>query len=105
MEWWDEGAALIGFIGLGALVAFGTWDDEDDDLSARRFSRVPRSIFDESFSDNKPERRNNDSIRPSRFSRPSIYFALGYHVSASSCICIEKDLNPYPLGGFLFFST
>lgn len=46
------------------------------DLSASRFSRAPKSVLLASDSDSKPDRRSKDSIRPSRFSKPSIYFAL-----------------------------
>ena len=46
------------------------------DRSARRFSSVPRSVFPPSSCDKRPESRNSDSILPSRFSNPSMYFAL-----------------------------
>lgn len=46
-------------------------------LSASLFSRVPRSVAPaRSSSVRIPDSRNNDSIRPSRFSRPSMYLCL-----------------------------
>jgi hypothetical protein len=51
------------------------------DLSASLFSSVPKSVLPLSSSDSKPDRRSNDSIRPSRFSSPSIYFALRTRMS------------------------
>lgn len=45
-------------------------------LSANLFSRVPRSVAPESSSDSRPESLKRDSMRPNRFSRPSMYFAL-----------------------------
>lgn len=44
--------------------------------SASRFSNVPRSVLPPSSSDKRPDKRNSDSMRPRRFSRPSMYFAL-----------------------------
>lgn len=48
----------------------------DVTFSARRFSSVPRSVLPASSSVRRPDIFNNDSIRPSRFSRPSMYLAL-----------------------------
>jgi hypothetical protein len=45
-------------------------------LSCSRFSKVPRSVAPRSSSDKRPDSRSNDSMRPNRFSRPSMYFAL-----------------------------
>lgn len=46
-------------------------------LSANRFSKVPRSVLPSSSSESRPDRRKSDSMRPRRFSSPSIYLALG----------------------------
>lgn len=48
----------------------------DDAFSARRFSKVPRSVLPASSSLKSPDMRSRDSMRPRRFSRPSMYFAL-----------------------------
>lgn len=45
-------------------------------LSARRCSNVPRSVLPPSSSASRPEMRKSDSIRPRRFSNPSMYLAL-----------------------------
>lgn len=44
--------------------------------SASRFSSVPRSVFPLSSSDKRPDNRKRDSMRPRRFSKPSMYLAL-----------------------------
>ena len=61
-----EGCALSCCKGLPFDVTF----------SASRFSSVPRSVLPASSSVKRPDIFNNDSILPSRFSRPSMYFAL-----------------------------
>lgn len=70
--------------------------------SCKRRSKSPRSVFP-SPSGNKPDNLRRDSILPSRFSNPSIYFAL-CHMSAVELEWGTQDLTN-PLGGFLFFST
>lgn len=44
--------------------------------SAKRFSSVARSVLPSSSSGSTPDRRISDSMRASRFSRPSMYLAL-----------------------------
>ena len=61
---------------LGVLAAFKAFV-----RSASRFSSVPRSVFPLSSSDKSPDNRKSDSIRPKRFSRPSIYLALQAHLA------------------------
>lgn len=51
-----------------------------------------------------PDSLSRLSIRPNRFSRPSIYLAL-VRVSESAPNGIKCRVFAYPLGGFLFFST
>jgi hypothetical protein len=50
-------------------------------LSANLFSNVPRSVAPASSSDRRPDKRKRDSMRPRRFSSPSIYFALQHSQS------------------------
>ncbi len=90
------------FGGAGDSVALAPFSFAEA-FSARRFSRVPRSVLPASSSDNRPDMRNRDSIRPSRFSRPSMYLAL-----VTSQLCDVDGLEwllTDPLGGFRFFST
>lgn len=47
-------------------------------FSARRLSKVPRSVCPLSSSERSPASLSRCSIRPSLFSRPSMYFALSY---------------------------
>lgn len=44
--------------------------------SASLFSNVPKSVFPLSSSERRPDSRRSDSMRPRRFSKPSMYFAL-----------------------------
>lgn len=77
--------------------------------SCRRRSRSPRSVVS-SPSGKRPESFSSDSIRPRRFSRPSMYFALrhgGYqpkHLTGGGGVC-SSSISTNPFGGFLFFST
>lgn len=61
-----------------------------------------------------PDSRNRLSMRPRRFSRPSIYLALlrsrelvipPPQSAQRSPTCAVYNENTHPLGGFLFFST
>jgi hypothetical protein len=72
-------------------------------LSASLLSNVAKSVLPSSSSGSTPDRRINDSIRARRFSRPSIYFALG-QVSAEGG-GIRRIWVTDPFGGCLFFST
>ena len=73
-------------------------------LSANLFSRVPRSVAPESSSDSSPESLKRDSMRPNRFSRPSMYFAL--IMLAMTCrIGGSCKSAAHPFGGLRFFST
>jgi len=72
-------------------------------LSASLFSRVPRSVAPESSSDSRPDSLKRDSMRPNRFSRPSMYLALltlGVDVMCWKCV-----VATHPFGGLRFFST
>jgi hypothetical protein len=72
-------------------------------FSTNLFSKVWRSMPSESLSaDNIPDSRRSVSIRPRRFSRPSIYFAL--YQQSVTMIYISSSTT-YPFGGFRFFST
>ena len=46
------------------------------DRSASLFSSVPRSVLPSSSSEISPESLSRDSMRPRRFSKPSMYLAL-----------------------------
>ena len=87
---------LVGF-GDSVLAA------DEDALSAKRFSKVPRSVRPASSSVNRPDIFNNDSMRPRRFSSPSMYFAL--QKCERSLVFAIRRRSTYPFGGFLFFST
>jgi hypothetical protein len=56
-----------------------------------------------SSSDNRPDMRNRDSIRPSRFSRPSMYLALvtsqcaTLTVSNGCSLTLWEDFSSSPL--------
>ena len=56
-------------------------------FSSNFFSSVPKSIPPSSSSGSKPLSLKSDSMRPSRFSRPSIYFALplSQHTCPPTC--------------------
>lgn len=64
-----------------------------DTFSARRFSRVPRSVLPASSSERRPDILRSDSMRPSRFSRPSIYFAL---CPSSECMSLRLRQDRLP---------
>lgn len=118
--WWLWGA-VFGWVcvpdAFGVLLVFCFCDDGGfpafsplvNDRSARRFSSVPRSVFPPSSCDKRPESRSSDSIRPNRFSNPSMYLAL-YEYQASA-LCRQnahvrhRSFWTYPFGGFRFFST
>lgn len=68
--------------------------------SSRR-SSVARSVLPSSSSGRTPERRISDSMRASRFSRPSMYLAL----CTVSMPCAQHLDGTYPFGGWRFFST
>lgn len=68
-----ELAPIFDGAGDDVLAAVGSLDEA---FSARRFSRVPRSVLPASSSVSRPDMRKRDSMRPRRFSRPSMYFAL-----------------------------
>ena len=73
-----------------------------DCFSVSFFSRAPRSIVSSSPS-STPDSLRRCSIRPNRFSSPSIYLALSSISNSMSGLLHGGDA--YPLGGFLFFST
>lgn len=58
------------------VLLIGVSLDVAEAFSARRFSKVPRSVLPASSSVNRPDMRRRDSMRPRRFSKPSMYFAL-----------------------------
>lgn len=79
--------------------------------SASRFSRVPKSVFPLSSSERRPESRRSDSMRPRRFSRPSMYFALrqGPRVSRQALLsdtasshCVSSGSSNIPFGWVSF---
>ena len=65
----DEGDLPAAPVGVPPLLRL-------DALSASLFSRVPRSVRSPSSSPKSPDSLSRDSIRPSLFSKPSMYFAL-----------------------------
>ena len=92
---------LLLFVGVCSSVrATGVADRAD--LSARRFSRVPRSKVPSSSSGRTPESRMRVSMRARRFSRPSIYLALRLSAPYSAC---KLQSTTHPFGGCRFFST
>ena len=93
VDWCETGAGFGG--GMFELDAFAVefFVDMKTDLSANRLSSAPRSVFPESSSDSNPDKRNNDSIRPSLFSNPSIYFALNGSNSVKRFFPTEYQLN------------
>lgn len=95
VPWFDSVAADA----LGELLRDPSPSALGLDCSASRFSRVPRSVLPPSSSERSPDIRKSASIRPSRFSSPSMYLALQGQLEG------EKKENTDPLGGFLFFST
>ena len=67
---------------------------------ASRCSNVPRSVLSPSSSLSRPDSLSNDSIRPRRFSRPSMYFALlGYQLDIP--ISRESSRLPFRLSSLL----
>lgn len=68
---------MLEFCGDNEL--FAAFNPLAKDRSAKRFSNVPRSVFPPSSCESSPESRSSDSIRPNRFSNPSIYLALKNH--------------------------
>lgn len=52
-------------------------------FSERRFSSVPRSVLPSSSSERRPDSLNRLSMRPRRFSSPSMYLALTFVLVAS----------------------
>lgn len=72
----DSASGWTGATDEGLVVSRVVESPFVDTFSAKRFSRVPRSVLPASSSDSKPDILRSDSILPNRFSRPSIYFAL-----------------------------
>lgn len=72
-------------------------------FSDKRFSSVPRSVLPSSSSERSPDSRSRLSMRPRRFSSPSMYLALDFHVSS---VRQQGGFRlTHPLGGWRFFST
>lgn len=71
-------------------------------FSESRFSKVPRSVRPSSSSERSPDSLRRLSIRPRRFSSPSIYFALQ---TISAEVCSDSGQAILPLGrlAFLFY--
>ncbi len=71
----------------GGLIEFDLFDVLEGlsplltDLSANRFSSVPRSVLPPSSSESRPDSFRRDSILPNRFSKPSIYLALRHDLA------------------------
>lgn len=63
------------------------------------WSRTPGSLT----GPNIPERRKRCSIRPNRFSKPSMYLALQIRQLLNSWQW--PAIRSYPFGGLRFFST
>ena len=66
--------------------------------SASRFSNVPKSVLPLSSSDSNPDSRRRDSMRPRRFSNPSIYLALQGPSVRFKVIFSKKPMHYLPFG-------
>lgn len=101
-EFWSE--LRTGWYGLDSgesIEVRGERVSSLEDLPASCFSRVPRSVLPPSFSDKSPDSRRRDSMRPNRFSRPSIYLALEAP-SILIRLLVQSDRLPLPFRGITF---